>query len=184
MIDESLEGVDRASAIVRDVKGLAHAGRGERAMADLNELLDGVLRMAAPQLRVTAVVEKNYGLLPLVACASQEVQQVFLNLVLNASQAITRSGTIRVRTEAQDRSVMVWIEDDGCGIEADLLERIFDPFFTTKPVGEGTGLGLGIAHEIVRKHGGEITIDSKPGRGTVFGVRLPVRVDTLAGELN
>jgi two-component system NtrC family sensor kinase len=182
MIDESLEGVDRASAIVRDVKGLAHAGRGERAMADLNELLDGVLRMAAPQLRVTAVVEKNYGLIPLVACAPQELQQVFLNLVLNASQAIARSGTIRVRTEAQDRSVMVWIEDDGCGIEASLLDRIFDPFFTTKPVGEGTGLGLGIAHEIVRKHGGEITIDSKPGRGTVFGVRLPVRADTLGAS--
>jgi signal transduction histidine kinase len=184
MIDESLEGVDRASAIVRDVKGLAHAGGGERSMADLNELLDGVLRMAAPQLRVTAVIEKNYGLLPLVACAPQELQQVFLNLVLNASQAISHSGTIRVRTEVQGRNVMAWIEDDGCGIEADVLDRIFDPFFTTKPVGEGTGLGLGIAHQIVRKHGGDITIDSRPGRGTVFGVRLPVRADTLADELN
>jgi signal transduction histidine kinase len=140
--------------------------------------------MAAPPLRVTAVVEKDYGVLPLVACASQELQQVFLNLVLNASQAIAQSGTIRVRTEAQNRSVMVWIEDDGCGIEPDLVDRIFDPFFTTKPVGEGTGLGLGIAHEIVRKHGGEITIDSKPGRGTAFCVRLPVRADTLGDELN
>jgi len=184
MIDESLEGVDRASAIVRDVKGLAHAGGGERSMADLNELLDGVLRMAAPQLRVTAVVEKEYGEVPLVPCAPQELQQVFLNLILNASQAIVDRGTIRVRTEAQDESVTAWIEDDGCGIEPSLLDRIFDPFFTTKPVGEGTGLGLGIAHEIVRKHGGEITIDSKPGRGTVFGVRLPVRADTLEGELN
>ncbi|MBW2716342.1 MAG: PAS domain S-box protein [Deltaproteobacteria bacterium] len=184
MIDESLEGVDRASAIVRDVKGLAHAGRGERSMADLNELLDSVLRMAAPQLKVTAVVEKEYGLLPLIACAPQELQQVFLNLVLNASQAIVNRGTIQVRTEAQDRSVMVWIEDDGCGVEPDMLDRIFDPFFTTKPVGEGTGLGLGIAHQIVRKHGGEITIESKSGRGSVFAVRLPVRVDTLTGELN
>jgi PAS domain S-box-containing protein len=179
MIDESLEGVDRATAIVRDVKGLAHAGRGERTMADLNELLDGVLRMAKPQLRVTANVEKNYGLLPLIACAPQELQQVFLNLVLNASQSIDNRGTIRVRTEAQNRSVMAWIEDDGCGVDAELIDRIFDPFFTTKPVGEGTGLGLGIAHEIVRKHGGEITIDSKPGRGTVIGVRLPIRIDTL-----
>ncbi len=179
MIEESLEGVDRASAIVRDVKGLAHAGRGERTMADLNELLDGVLRMAAPQLRVTATVEKNYGLLPLIACAPQELQQVFLNLVLNASQAIANRGLIRVRTEAQNQSVMVSIEDDGCGIEPDVIDRIFDPFFTTKPVGEGTGLGLGIAHEIVRKHGGEIAIDSKPGRGTIFSVRLPIRADTL-----
>jgi PAS domain S-box-containing protein len=179
MIDESLEGVDRATAIVRDVKGLAHAGRGERTMADLNDLLDGVLRMAAPQLRVTASVEKNYGLLPLIACAPQELQQVFLNLVLNASQSIDDRGTIRVRTEAQNRSVMAWIEDDGCGVDPDLIDRIFDPFFTTKPVGEGTGLGLGIAHEIVRKHGGEIAIDSRPGRGTVIGVRLPIRIDTL-----
>jgi signal transduction histidine kinase len=184
MIDESLEGVDRAAAIVRDVKGLAHAGRGERTVADLNELLDGVLRMAAPQLSLTAVVEKDYGVLPLVACAPQELQQVFLNLVLNASQAISHRGTIRVRTQAQSRNVMVCIEDDGSGIETDLLDRIFDPFFTTKPVGEGTGLGLGIAHEIVRKHGGEITIDSKPGRGSVFSVRLPVRADTLEGKLN
>jgi len=184
MIEESIEGVDRASAIVRDVKGLAHAGRGERNLADVNELLDGVLRMAAPQLRVTAVVEKEYGLLPLITCAPQELQQVFLNLVLNASQAIVHRGSIRVRTQAQNGSVMVWIEDDGCGIEPELLDRIFDPFFTTKPVGEGTGLGLGIAHEIVRKHGGEITIDSKPGRGSVFGVRLPVRAGTLEGELN
>jgi PAS domain S-box-containing protein len=179
MIDESLEGVDRATAIVRDVKGLAHAGRGERTMADLNELLDGVLRMASPQLRVTANVEKNYGLLPMIACAPQELQQVFLNLVLNASQSIADRGTIRIRTEAQNRSVMAWIEDDGCGVDAELIDRIFDPFFTTKPVGEGTGLGLGIAHEIVRKHGGEIAIDSKPGRGTVVGVRLPIRIDTL-----
>ncbi|MFB3117448.1 MAG: PAS domain-containing protein, partial [Myxococcota bacterium] len=130
MIDESLEGVDRATAIVRDVKGLAHSGGGERSVADLNELLDGVLRMAAPQLRVTAVVEKEYGQLPLVPCAPQELQQVFLNLILNASQAIVDRGTIRVRTEAQDGSVTAWIEDDGCGIELDLLDRIFDPFFT------------------------------------------------------
>jgi PAS domain S-box-containing protein len=184
MIDESLEGVDRATAIVRDVKGLAHAGRGERSVADLNELLDGVLRMAAPQLRVTAVIEKDYGALPLVHCAPQELQQVFLNLILNASQAIVQRGVIRLRTEAQAETVTVWIEDDGCGIEAELLDRIFDPFFTTKPVGEGTGLGLGIAHEIVRKHGGKITFDSKPGRGTVVGVRLPMGVDTLDGELN
>ncbi len=148
-------------------------------MADLNELLEGVLRMAAPQLRVTAVIEKNFGVLPLVACAPQELQQVFLNLVLNASQAIAHSGTIRVRTEAQNRSVMAWIEDDGCGIESDLLDRIFDPFFTTKPVGEGTGLGLGIAYEIVRKHDGEISVDSTPGQGAAFCVRLPVPADTI-----
>jgi signal transduction histidine kinase len=174
MIDESLEGVDRASAIVRDVKGLAHAGRGQRTMADLNDLLDGVLRMAAPQLRSKASVEKNYGSLPLIACAPQELQQVFLNLVINAGQSIDGKGSIRVRTQVEPGAVAIWIEDDGCGIAPELLDRIFDPFFTTKPVGEGSGLGLGIAHEIVRKHGGEISIESTSGAGTVFCVRLPV----------
>ncbi len=179
MIDESLEGVDRASAIVRDVKGLAHAGRGQRTTADLNELLDGVLRMAAPQLRGTAVVEKQYGALPLLLCAPQELQQVFLNLVLNAGHAIDGQGTITIRTKAEEDAIVVWIEDDGCGITPELVDRIFDPFFTTKAVGEGTGLGLGIAHEIVRNHDGELSVDSTPGQGAAFCVRLPVPADTI-----
>jgi two-component system NtrC family sensor kinase len=179
MIDESLEGVDRASAIVRDVKGLAHAGRGQRTMADLNELLDGVLRVAAPQLRGTAEVEKQYDSLPLIACAPQELQQVFLNLVLNARQAIDGHGTIIIRTKAQRNAIVVWVEDDGNGISPDLLDRIFDPFFTTKSIGEGTGLGLGIAHEIVRKHGGEISVESTSEQGTSFCVRLPIPADTI-----
>jgi two-component system NtrC family sensor kinase len=176
MIEESLEGVDRATAIVRDVKGLAHSGGGRRTNSDLNNLLDGVLRMAAPQLRTKVVVEKNYGVLPLIACAPQELQQVFLNLIINAEQSIAATGSIRVRTEAQPHAVKVWIEDDGCGVPSELLDRIFDPFFTTKSVGEGTGLGLGIAHEIVRKHGGELRIDSTSESGTSFCVTLPVEI--------
>jgi signal transduction histidine kinase len=174
MIEESLEGVDRASAIVRDVKGLAHAGSGKPSRADLNALLDGVLRMVTPQLRAKVVVEKQYGEVPLIACVPQELQQVFLNLIINAEHSIDSQGTIRVRTASQGLTASVWIEDDGCGIPPELLERIFDPFFTTKPVGEGTGLGLGIAHEIVRKHGGELRIDSTSESGTSFYVGLPI----------
>ncbi len=179
MIDESLQGVDRASAIVRDVRGLAHAGRGQRELADINGLLDGVLRIAAPQLRNTARVEKNYGALPLVSCAPPELQQVFLNLIINAKQAMNEFGTIWVRTESEHRSVTVTIEDDGGGIPDSVVERIFDPFFTTKPVGEGTGLGLGIALEIVRRHFGEISVDSSLGVGTTFRVRIPIHTDTI-----
>ncbi len=179
MIDESLQGVDRASAIVRDVRGLAHAGRGQRELADINGLLDGVLRIAAPQLRNTARVEKNYGALPLVSCAAPELQQVFLNLILNAKQALNEFGTIWVRTESERGSVTVTIEDDGGGIPESVMERIFDPFFTTKPVGEGTGLGLGIALEIVRRHSGEISVDSSLGVGTTFRVRIPIHTDTI-----
>jgi PAS domain S-box-containing protein len=182
MIDESLEGVERAAAIVRDVRGLAHAGRKQWEPADLNGLIDGVLRMAAPQLRDHVRLEKRYGNRPQVFCAPQELQQVFLNLVLNAGQAVGRSGTIRVITEGEPSAVNVRVEDDGCGIPEDAISRIFDPFFTTKPVGKGTGLGLGIAYEIVRRHGGEITVTSEPGRGSCFCVRLPVSVDTIESD--
>ncbi len=179
LVDESIEGVERAAAIVRDVRGLSHAGSRTRELADLNALLDGVVRMASAQLRGRAKVEKCYGDLPLVSCAPPELQQVFLNLVLNAGQAIGPAGTIRVVTEAQKGSALVRIEDDGCGIDPGIVDRIFDPFFTTKAVGEGIGLGLGIAHGIVRNHGGDITFESQPGRGTCFCVRLPVGADTM-----
>jgi two-component system NtrC family sensor kinase len=179
LIDESLEGVDRAVAIVRDVMGLAHAGRGRREAADLNALLDGVLRIAAPQLRQRGRIEKRYGAMPPLLCEPQELQQVFLNLVVNASQAIEPTGTIRITTQSEGDWAVVCVEDDGSGISEELLERIFDPFFTTKPVGEGTGLGLGIAFEIVRWHGGDIAVESQPGRGSRFRVRLPIHADTI-----
>jgi two-component system NtrC family sensor kinase len=111
----------------------------------------------------------------------QEIQQVFLNVVLNASQAIGDAGTIRLRSRLDGDHLVVDVEDDGQGIAADVIEKIFDPFFTTKPVGEGTGLGLAIAYGIVRSHGGEITVESQPAIGTRFSVRLPADMDTIAG---
>jgi len=181
LIDESLEGVDRATAIVRDVRGLAHAGSRRREAANLNVLLDGVLRMAAPQLRRHATIHKEWGVLPPVTCVPQELQQVFLNLVMNASQAIGTAGSIRLASRAEGDWVVVDVEDDGGGIAPEILEKIFDPFFTTKPVGEGTGLGLSLAYGIVRTHGGEITVESEPGRRTRFSVRLPADADTIPG---
>ncbi len=181
LLDESLEGVDRATAIVRDVRGLAHAGNRRRESADLNVLLDGVLRMATPQLRQHATVLKEWGVLPPVTCVPQELQQVFLNLVMNASQAICAGGTIKLVSRVAADGVVVDVEDDGGGIDPEILEKIFDPFFTTKPVGEGTGLGLSLAYGIVRKHGGEISVASEPGRGTRFSVHLPTDADTMPG---
>ncbi len=179
MIDESLQGVDRAVAIVRDVRGLSHAERTERDRANLNVLLDGVIRMARSQLPRTTPIVKQFGELPLLECAPQELHQVFLNLVMNAGQAIGVTGEIRVVTCEEDDAIIVSVIDDGCGIPADRVGRIFEPFFTTKPVGEGTGLGLGIAREIVQRHGGEIDVESTPGEGTVFSVRLPVHTDRM-----
>ncbi len=179
MLDGSLEGVDRAAAIVRDVRGLAHAGGRERQAADLNQLLEGVLRIAAPQLRGRATLEKEFGDVPPVWGTPQELQQVFLNLVLNALQALEEAGTIRIATRKQGDFVFACVEDDGCGIEPEIRGRIFDPFFTTKPVGEGTGLGLGITYGIIRNHGGDIAVESEPGRGTRFCVQMPVATDII-----
>ncbi len=179
LVDESLEGVNRAVAIVRDVRGLARGGSERCELSDLHALIEGVLRMAAPQLRERIRIERRYGAIAPVHGAPQELQQVFLNLVLNAAQAIESEGTIRVATELEGDRVLVHVEDDGCGIAPEHVERIFDPFFTTKPVGQGSGLGLGIAHGIVRSHGGEIRVASRSGGGARFSVHLPIAADTL-----
>jgi signal transduction histidine kinase len=173
LVDESLDGVDRIGSIVRDVKGFSHAGRGSRQLVDLNELLDAALRIASPQLRYTSRVERRFAEIPLVHGEPQEFKQVFLNLILNASHAIREGGTIRLITEHWGGFSVVRVEDDGSGMEADVIERAFDPFFTTKPVGEGTGLGLAISYQIVHNHGGDIALTSQPGSGTCVRVRLP-----------
>jgi PAS domain S-box-containing protein len=173
LVDESLDGVERVAAIVRDVKSFSHAGGGPREVVELNLLLDAVLRVAAPQLRYGSRIERRYGEIPAVLGDSQELKQVFLNLVLNASQAVAEQQAIRIVTLRAGERVVVRVEDDGCGIAPEVISHIFDPFFTTKGVGEGTGLGLSIAYQIVRNHGGELSVDSAPGRGTCCRVELP-----------
>jgi signal transduction histidine kinase len=172
LVDESLDGVGRVAAIVRDVKSFSHAGGGPRQVIELGPLLDAVLRVAAPQLRGGAI-QRCYGDVAPVLGDAQELKQVFLNLVINASQAVTGGQAIRIATEQAGARAIVTVEDQGCGIPPEVLAHIFDPFFTTKRVGEGTGLGLSIAYQIVRNHGGELTVDSEPGRGSTFRVELP-----------
>jgi len=174
LIDESLEGVNRAVMIVRDVREFSHAGTERNEMVDLGRLLDQVLRVAAPQLPPRARVETHYAVNSPIPCEPQRIKQLFLNLVVNAAQAIEEGGRIQVRSREHEGFALVSVEDDGCGIEPEVAERIFDPFFTTKGIGMGTGLGLSISHEIVRRHGGSIEVDSKPGRGTAILVRLPL----------
>jgi len=173
LVDESLDGVDRVAAIVRDVKSFSHAGSATRELVDLSPLLDSVLRVAGPELR-RARVERSFAELPPVFGAPQELKQVFLNLVVNAAQACADGGSIRIVTGVEGGRVAVSVEDQGCGIPGELLERVFDPFFTTKPVGEGTGLGLSISYEIVRRHGGDMMVSSVPGSGTRVRVELPL----------
>ena len=174
LIDESLEGVERITAIVDQIRRFSHAGTGERERAELHLLLETVARMARSRLRPDVQIERRFGSVPPVECAPRELEQVFLNLLLNAADAVGERGTIRISTSVSAGRAQIEVEDDGCGIAADALERVFDPFFTTKPVGQGTGLGLSISYEIVQRHGGEIAVRSEVGRGTVFSVFLPL----------
>jgi signal transduction histidine kinase len=173
MLDDSLEGVERSAAIVRDVRVFSRGGADRREPCDPNELLERALRIAAPHLRERVRVERALGDVGAVEAAPRELERVFLNLIVNAAQAIDGNGTIRLRTARREGVVEIAIADDGAGIAPGLVGRIFDPFFTTKPVGEGTGLGLSISHEIVRRHGGSIDVSSELGRGTEFRIRLP-----------
>lgn len=174
LIDESLEGINRTAAIVRGIREFSHAGGGAREHTNLNALIEAAHRMAATGLKSGMEIHTEYGQLPETICSPGEIQQVILNLLINALDAIEETGVIRVDTRHEGDEVVLTVQDDGSGIARDDLARIFDPFFTTKTVGEGTGLGLAISYEIVHRHGGEISVDSTPGCGTTFRVALPV----------
>jgi signal transduction histidine kinase len=172
LIEESGEGVERVATIVKEVSAFSQAGLGEPRLASINDLLENAVNVAA--LSFSVVVERCYAELPPVRCDAQQLRQVFLNLLLNALQAVGDFGVIRLVTEAQGDFVRIRVEDDGCGIAEDQIERIFDPFYTTRRTGTAAGLGLAHCYQIVRHHGGEITVASKPGVGTTFSIRLPV----------
>ena len=173
IVEESLEGMDRAAGIVRDVREFSHAGSNERRSADLRDLVEQSVRVARLQLPRRAEVDVALEALPPVECEPQRMKQVFLNLLVNAAQALGEGGRIRVTGAAHGAGVALSFLDDGCGITPDHLERVFDPFFTTKPVGIGTGLGLAIAYRIVEEHGGRITVSSVLGAGTEVQIWLP-----------
>jgi len=175
ILDESVEGIDRVTSIVRDVGAISHAGIGSSELADVTELLENALNVAALSFSVT--VERCYSETPRVRCAPQQLKQVFLDLLLNAIQAIGDYGNIRLVTASTHGAVEVRIEDDGCGIPEEHIDRIFDPFFTTQPAGKGTGLGLALCYQIVRQHGGEISVRSRVGVGTSVLVQLPAATE-------
>ncbi|MFZ5775246.1 MAG: ATP-binding protein [Thermodesulfobacteriota bacterium] len=182
LIKESLEGTERIRRIVSDLKNFSRIGQNQWEEADINQQLESTLNVVWNELKYKTTVEKQYGDLPRVRCYPQQLGQVFMNLLVNASQAIEKQGVITIRTWADAMNVWVAISDTGCGIAVEHQGRLFEPFFTTKEVGKGTGLGLSIAYDIVtKKHGGEIMVQSDSGKGATFTVRLPIQGGDYAG---
>ncbi len=178
VISESLDGGQRIRDIVRDMRFFSHSAGEELAPVDIHACLDFVLRMAHHELKHTELERHYEDVLPSVLASEGRLSQVFLNLIVNAAQAMRSGGSrrhvLQVRTAREGARVRIDISDTGHGIPPEVLPRIFDPFFTTKPAGSGSGLGLSISHSLVQKMGGEIRVRSEPGNGTTFTLLIPV----------
>ncbi|MCJ8501482.1 ATP-binding protein [Desulfatitalea alkaliphila] len=174
LIAECREGTDRIRKIVDDLKHFAHPGLDQVQDTDINRELESTLSVVHNELKYKAEVVKELGDLPLIQANPQQLNQVFVNILVNAVQAIEKQGEIRVATRHLDDRVEIRIADTGCGIAEEHLNRIFDPFFTTKDVGQGTGLGMNIVYNIIQKHHGDIRVESRVGQGTTFIITLPV----------
>ena len=173
LIDESLEGVERTIAIARDMREFAHSASATPEPTDLNHELETCVRLASTQ-RPSVTITERYGELPPLPASAGQLRQVFLNLLVNALQAVSENGSVVVSSASEAGFALVQVRDDGCGIQKEIQHRLFEPFFTTKSADQGTGLGLYISYQIVRAHGGEIRVDSAPGQGSSFEVRLPL----------
>jgi signal transduction histidine kinase len=175
LLTESREGAERVRKIIQDLKDFSRSDASDGwALADVHRGLDSTLNIVWNELKYKARVVKNYAELPPIRCIPSELNQVFLNVLVNAGQAIEQNGIVTLTTSREDDFVCIAIDDDGAGIAEDLLPKIFDPFFTTKPVGKGTGLGLSISYGIIKKHGGRIEVSSVVGAGTTFRILLPL----------
>lgn len=174
LIRESIHGIDRVARIVADLKGFSNVDRGEEEMADLNDSLRQACSVIEGQLPEGVTLVQELGEIPRVLCLPGYLNQAFLNLLENAVQAVTGGGEVKVRSEQAGGEICIRISDNGSGIPADALPRIFEPFFTTRDVGQGTGLGLTVVRDIVQVHGGKVSVESQPGAGTTFTIRLPV----------
>lgn len=177
MIDESKEGVGRVKKIVQDLKDFAHPGQETPSHADINKNIDSTLNIVWNELKYKVKVIKDYGNLPLLNCYPRQLNQVFMNILINASHAIEKEGEISIKTRGDDDYIEIWISDNGVGISQENLQKIFDPFFTTKDVGKGTGLGLNLSYNIVNKHKGELKAISEVGKGSTFIIKLPINED-------
>lgn len=175
LLRESRGGLERVRKIVLDLKNFSRVDKPDWEWSDVHECLDSTLNIVWNELKYHCTVTRNYGSLPQIRCLPSQLNQVFMNLLVNAGQAIEGNGEITITTECVgDAAVRVKISDTGAGIEPQALASVFNPFFTTKPIGKGTGLGLSLTWGIVERHGGKIEASSEPGKGATFTVTLPL----------
>ncbi len=185
LLAESADGLDRVKQIVQDLKDFARAGESVWQNSDLHRGLDSTLNVVWNELKYKAKVHKEYGEIPLVRCVPAQINQVFMNMMINAAHAIDGMGEITLKTGREGEDVWISITDTGKGMSEVVLKRIFEPFFTTKAVGQGTGLGLSLAYSIIQKHKGRIDVVSTEGIGTTFTIYLPIAGKgelSIAGE--
>jgi len=174
LIQESLEGADRVKNIVQELKSFSRMDDEEYKIADINECLERAVTIVWNELKYKTTLKKEYGKLPRTKCYPRQINQVFVNLLINAADAIADKGVITLRTWHDGGFIWMQVTDTGSGIAPQNLSRIFEPFFTTKEASKGTGLGLSITYDIVQRHKGEITVQSEPGFGSTFTVKIPV----------
>jgi len=179
MFDQTKKGIDRVQTIVKDLRTFAYEGVDTFELIKVEEVIDSVLNIVSSELQHKADLKKSYGDTPFIKGSPQRLGQVFINLLVNATQAIEGKGIIEIKTYVEDKNVCVDIKDTGKGIKDENLKKIFDPFFTTKPVGQGTGLGLSVSYEIIKKHGGEMRAQSKEGEGSTMTIFLPIPTPLL-----
>ncbi|MFZ4441160.1 MAG: sensor histidine kinase, partial [Syntrophales bacterium] len=175
LLSESLDGAERVKRIVLDLKDFARIDGDKLVETDLNQCVQSTANIVRNEIKYVADLELQLNEIPLVVCNPQQINQVIANLLINAGQAMENHGAITVTSRQEGEEVILSISDTGCGMTEEVRKRIFEPFFTTKDIGKGTGLGLSIAYGIIRKHGGEITLESELGRGTTFTIRLPIK---------
>lgn len=181
LVNESLEGSQRAKNIVQDLRDFSRLDSREREFFDLEAGVDATLNIVNNEIKYKANVIKDYGGILPFECIGAQLNQVFMNMLVNAAQAMDTFGEIIIRTRYENED-WLWIEfeDNGKGMPDEVKDKIFDPFFTTKPVGQGTGLGLSLSYKMIKEHNGRIDVFSKPGVGTRFRIWLPIDPDTTS----
>jgi signal transduction histidine kinase/CheY-like chemotaxis protein len=174
LIDQSLEGAERVRKIVSDLKTFSRMAEDAYMIEDINAALDSTINIVWNEIKYKTELVKEFGELPLTCCNISHLNQVFMNLLMNAAQAIEKWGKITVRTWTQGEDIYASVADTGNGIPEENQKKIFEPFYTTKAAGKGTGLGLSISYDIVKRHNGDITVESEVGKGSTFTIRIPV----------